>query len=88
MMLVLPFITNAFIYLQAYKIWKRRSHDDVSFLTAAFSIVSATIWGYYGWLIKSVPLMLSGSVAAVGFLLIVSLKMLIPTKAENGWRWI
>lgn len=87
-MLVLPFVTNAFIYLQAYKIWARRSHDDVSFLTAAISIVSAAIWGYYGWTINSVPLILSGSIAAIGFVLIVALKFIIPSKTENGWRWV
>ena len=88
MMLVLPFVTNAFIYLQAYKIWARQSHDDVSFLTVAISIVSAAIWGYYGWVINSVPLMLSGGIATIGFVLIVTLKMVIPSKTENGWRWI
>lgn len=88
LMLVMPFISNAFIYLQAYKIWKRQSHDDVSFLTAIFSIMSAAIWGYYGWSINSVPLMLSGIIAAVGFGLIVYLKLQIPSKTENGWRWI
>ena len=88
LMLVMPFISNAFIYLQAYKIWQRQSHDDVSFLTAAFSIVSAAVWGYYGLRIGSVPLMLSGLIATVGFLLIVTLKIMIPSKAANGWRWI
>lgn len=84
----MPFISNAFIYLQAVKIWERQSHDDVSFLTAAFSIVSAAVWGYYGWSIGSIPLLLSGLIATAGFLLIVSLKVWIPSKMENGWRWI
>ena len=88
LMLVLPFISNAFIYLQAYKIWKRQSHDDISFLTAAFSIVSAAVWGYYGWTINSVPLMLSGTIATLGFMLIVFLKFQIPSKTVNGWKWI
>ena len=88
LMLVLPFISHAFIYLQAYKIWKRQSHDDISFLTAAFSILNAAIWGYYGWLINSMPLILSGLIASAGFILIVYMKLLIPSKTENGWRWI
>lgn len=87
-MLVIPFISNAFIYLQAYKIWERQSHDDVSFLTAAFSIVSAAVWGYYGWVINSMPLMLSGIIATIGFMLIVYMKLLISSKAANGWKWI
>jgi uncharacterized protein with PQ loop repeat len=86
-MLVLPFITNSFIYLQAYKIWHRQSHDDLSFLTAAVSILSAAIWGYYGWLIDSKPLLLSGLIATVGFALIIFLKFYIPAKT-NGWWWI
>ena len=88
MMLVLPFITNAFIYLQAYKIWELQSHDDLSFLTVLISIIGASIWGYYGWIIKSTPLMLSGSIAAIGFVLILYLKLQIPSKLENQWRWI
>lgn len=87
-MLVMPFISNAFIYLQAYKIWKRQSHDDISFLTAVFSILNAAVWGYYGWRINSVPLLLSGIIASVGFIVIVYMKLLIPSKATNGWRWI
>ena len=84
----MPFISNAFIYLQAYKIWKRQSHDDVSFLTVAVSVVTAAVWGYYGWVIKSVPLMLSGAIATVGFMMIIYLKLQIPSKTDNGWRWI
>ena len=84
----MPFISNAFIYLQAYKIYKRQSHDDVSFLTSAFSIVSAIVWGYYGYSIKSIPLMLSGIIASLGFILIVILKLMIPTKSSNGWKYI
>lgn len=86
-MLVLPFVSNSFIYLQAYKIWHRQSHDDLSFLTAAVSILSAAIWGYYGWEIGSTPLLLSGLIAAVGFAIIIYLKIQIPPKS-NGWRWI
>ncbi len=86
-MLILPFVTNAFIYLQAYKIWIRQSHDDLSFLTVVVSIVTAAIWGYYGWRINSIPLLLSGIIAAIGFGIIMYLKLQIPSKA-NGWRWI
>jgi uncharacterized protein with PQ loop repeat len=88
LMFVMPFIGNAFIYLQAYKIWKRQSHDDVSFLTSIFGIVTAIIWSYYGLIIDSTPLMLSGIIAAVGFILIVYLKKKIPSNTANGWKWI
>ncbi len=86
-MLLLPFVTNAFIYLQAYKIWIRQSHDDLSFLTVAVSIATAAIWGYYGWLIHSTPLLLSGVIAAIGFGLIMALKLWIPAKSD-GWQWV
>lgn len=86
-MLLMPFITNAFIYLQAFKIWKRQSHDDLSFLTVAISILGATVWGYYGWAINSIPLLLSGVTAALGFALILALKLWIPSHGD-GWRWI
>lgn len=84
LMLIMPFISNAFIYLQAYKIWKRQSHDDISFLTVIFSALTAAIWGYYGFLINSMPLVLSGIIATVGFILIVYLKLLIPSKTGTA----
>lgn len=86
-MLVMPFVSNSFIYLQAYKIWYRQSHDDLSFLTAAVSIITAAIWGYYGWTIHSIPLLLSGLIATLGFAIIIYLKIQIPAKSDS-WRWI
>lgn len=86
-MLVMPFVSNVFIYLQAYKIWYRQSHDDLSFLTVAVSILTAAIWGYYGWSIGSTPLVLSGLIATLGFAIIIYLKIQIPTKSDR-WRWI
>jgi uncharacterized protein with PQ loop repeat len=87
-MLILPFVSNAFIYVQAWKIWKRQSHDDLSLLTSVVSILSVVIWGYYGWRIGSMPLLLSGIVAFGGITLILYLKLTIPTRNANGWKYI
>jgi uncharacterized protein with PQ loop repeat len=87
-MIILPFITNAFIYVQAYKIWRRQSHDDLSFLTAVISIFNAAIWGYYGWTIGSTPLVLSGAIAFGGLALILYLKLTVPSRSVNGWKYV
>jgi uncharacterized protein with PQ loop repeat len=87
-MLILPFVSNAFIYVQAYKIWKRQSHDDLSFLTSVVGIFNAVIWGYYGWCINSMPLLLSGIVAFGGIALILYLKLTVPSRGVNGWKYI
>lgn len=87
-MMILPFFSNAFIYVQAYKIWRRQSHDDLSFLTTVVSIFNAAIWGYYGWRIGSMPLVLSGTIAFGGLVLILYLKLTVPARSANGWKWI
>ncbi len=85
--MILPFITNSFIYVQAYKIWRRQSHDDLSFLTTVVSIFNAAIWGYYGWVIGSRPLVLSGAIAFGGLVLILYLKLTVPSRGVNGWKY-
>lgn len=87
-MMVLPFISNAFIYVQAYKIWRRQSHDDVSFMTTVVGVLNAVIWGYYGWCIRSMPLVLSGVVAFWGLATILYLKLTVPARGNGGWRYI
>jgi uncharacterized protein with PQ loop repeat len=87
-MMILPFVSNAFIYVQAWKIWERQSHDDLSFITTVVSIVNAVIWGYYGWVIRSMPLVISGTVAFGGLALILYLKLTIPSRNANGWKYI
>jgi uncharacterized protein with PQ loop repeat len=86
-MMILPVLSNSFIYVQAYKLWFRRSHDDVSFLATIASITNTTIWGYYGWLIHSIPLMISGVLAFVGFSIILALKLTLPSK-DSKWQFV
>jgi uncharacterized protein with PQ loop repeat len=86
-MAILPVLSNSFIFLQAYKIWSRKSHDDVSFLATLASITNTTIWGYYGWLINSVPLMISGFLAFIGFSIILALKLSLPSN-DAAWKFI
>lgn len=87
-MMILPFVSNAFIYVQAWKIWERQSHDDLSLLSSVVSILSIFIWSYYGWRIGSMPLLLSGIVAFGGIALILYLKLTIPSRNANGWKYI
>lgn len=87
-MIILPFVSNAFIYVQAYKIWQRQSHDDLSFLTTVVSIFNTAIWAYYGWVIHSIPLILSGVIAFGGLVLIMYLKLTVPSRSVNGWKYV
>jgi uncharacterized protein with PQ loop repeat len=86
-MTALALISNSFIYLQAYKIWKRQSHDDISFLLVLFNIFNASFWAYYGTTIKSLPLIVSGSLASLGFIILLYLKTTIPSRGD-GWKYI
>ena len=87
-MTVLALISNSFIYLQAYKVLKRKSHDDISFLLVLFNIINASFWAYYGITLNSLPLIVSGGFATIGFMILLYLKITIPSNNANGWKYI
>lgn len=88
LMIGLAILSNSFIYLQAFKVWKRQSHDDLSLLLIIFNIFNASFWAIYGLTIKSLPLIVSGSMASIGFLVLLTLKLTIPSSSKNGWKYI
>lgn len=86
-MIVLPCLTNLCIFVQAYKVWIRRSHDDISLLTVLFTLFSTIAWGLYGYYLKSVPLLASSGTASLGLVFLLWLKLTIPSK-EQEWKYI
>jgi MtN3 and saliva related transmembrane protein len=86
-MIILPCLTNLFMFVQAYKVWIRRSHDDISLLTVLFTLFSTLAWGVYGYYLKSVPLMVSSFTASLGLSLLLWLKVTIPAN-EQEWKYV
>ncbi len=56
---------------QANKIFKRKSAKDISIVTYSFQIVSVIIWLFYGLEIKSNPIIISNTLAALTLLFII-----------------
>jgi uncharacterized protein with PQ loop repeat len=83
----LAIVSSALIYLQVYKVYERQSHDDISFIVTLFQVFNSILWSYYGFILKSMPLMVSGSLAAIGFSVLLFLKLTITSK-NHGWKYI
>ncbi len=86
-MTCLAIISSALIYIQVYKVYERQSHDDISFIVTSFQVFNSALWSYYGFILKSIPLMVSGSLAAIGFSVLLFLKLTITSK-NHGWKYI
>lgn len=86
-MTILPLFANSVIFLQAYKVYYRQSHDDISFITIIFSVFNTLMWSIYGYMLKNTPLIISGLTAFIGFLLMFYFKITIPSK-ENGMKYL
>lgn len=56
-------------YLQAYKIFKLQSAQDISGLGFLISFIGLSSWLFYGFLIKDKPLIISNFVAVIGSIL-------------------
>lgn len=87
-MVALAVLSSSLIYLQVYKVWKRRSHNDISFLLVLFQVINAAFWTIYGVSLGSTPLIVSGGLASLAFLSLLYLKLTIPTIEQNGWKYI
>jgi uncharacterized protein with PQ loop repeat len=86
-MTMLAIISSSLIYLQIYKVWERQSHDDLSFILTAFQTFNSAFWCYYGYTLQSIPLLVSGSMAAIGFFILLILKLTIKSQ-NHGWKYI
>ncbi len=56
---------------QAYRIFKRRSAEDISILTYLVLLIGAIIWIVYGIEIKDSPLIIANSAGVLNILLVV-----------------
>ena len=56
---------------QAYKIFKRRSAKDISFLTISFQFVSVLVWLFYGLEILDFPIIISNTFASITIILVL-----------------
>lgn len=87
-MIFLSIISNLFIYLQGYKVWIRNSHDDISLISTLFGFLNSLFWGYYGILLSSTPLILSGFLASLAFFWLLLLKFTISLKNADEWKYL
>jgi MtN3 and saliva related transmembrane protein len=65
--------TSAFVP-QVYKIWKMKSGKDVSLVMYLVMLTGVCMWGVYGVLIKSPPIIVANIVTALLLLLVIYLK--------------
>jgi uncharacterized protein with PQ loop repeat len=86
-MIIIPFITNAFIFLQGYKVWVRNSHDDISLIAVVSTVISTIAWGYYGVKLQSLPLIISSITALIGLVWLLWLITTIPSK-DKKWKYL
>jgi len=56
---------------QAYKIFKRKSANDISILTYSFLFVGAIVWILYGIAIWNFPVMITNTLGAINIGLVV-----------------
>ena len=61
-------IMSASIFIQTYKIWKRKSSADVSFFVWAIAIPGFIFWLLYGISLNSIPLIVSNIIAIIATL--------------------
>ena len=59
------------MFPQAYRIFKRKSAQDISIVSYSFLLVTGIIWVLYGLEIQSYPLVISQSIGNVAGVLIV-----------------
>ena len=65
-------IGSVAMFPQVYKIFKRKSAKDISFLSYAFLFITGIIWLFYGFEIQDIPILISQMVGniALAFVLI------------------
>jgi len=66
-------LASAAYFPQAYKIWKRKSVEDLSLPTFALFFLSIVVWLFYGISMNNYPIMIGNSVATVGSAIVLFL---------------
>lgn len=65
-MSAVAFLGSCGYYLQAYRIFKRKSAKDLSLPGYSISLFSSINWLAYGLMIKDIPLISSGIISTLG----------------------
>ena len=66
--------TTAFVP-QAYKIWKTKSAQGVSLTMYLIMFTGVSLWGIYGFLIQSYPMILANFITASLLIMIIYFKI-------------
>lgn len=66
--------TTAFVP-QAYKIWKTKSAQGVSLTMYLIMFTGVSLWGTYGFLIQSYPIILANFITASLLIMIIYFKV-------------
>lgn len=87
MLAVITIITGSMLALsyfpQAYKIWKRKSSEDISLIMFGISFPALTVWLIYGLSINNTPLIISNSIGVIGCGLIILLYFKYKKKVKK-----
>lgn len=65
--------TSAFVP-QAYKIWKTKTAEGVSLTMYFVMFTGVTLWGIYGFFLKSYPMIISNVITASLLIMIIYFK--------------
>ncbi len=68
-------LTTAAFVPQAYKIWKTKSADGVSLSMYFIMLTGVLLWGLYGILIDSLPIIMANFITASLLIMIVYFKI-------------
>ena len=64
-------IGSVAMFPQVYKIFKRKSAKDISFLSYAFLFITGIIWLFYGLEIQDIPILISQLVGNIALVFIL-----------------
>ncbi len=65
-MSTIAFLGSCVYYIQSFRIFKRKSANDLSLPGYLISLFTSLNWLTYGYFIDDVPLIASGSISALG----------------------
>ena len=71
MLYVISWLGNVFLYVQLAKIIKEKDSSSVSMAAYGILLISSISWFTYGFLLKNLPLLISGSIQMVGVILLL-----------------
>ena len=71
MLYVISWLGNVFLYVQLAEIISKKDSKTVSLSAYAVLLVSAISWFIYGYLLRDIPLLISGALQIIGVLLLL-----------------